>query len=60
MNVWVSLLDVELACSYVGYFVIGYYLYRYRLSEKACRLLYLAGALSLVLAAIVTLRTFGL
>lgn len=57
VNVWVSLLDVELACSYVGYFVIGYYLYRYRLSEKACRLLFLASALSLVLAAIISCVT---
>lgn len=54
VNVLVQLVDVEMACSYVGYFVLGYYLYRYRLSHVWQVRLYFAGGVSLVLAAVVS------
>lgn len=55
-NVLVQLLDVEMACSYVGYFVLGYYLYRYRLSHVWQVRVYFLGAVSLILAAMVSIR----
>ena len=55
-NVLMQLLDVELVCSYVGYFVLGYYLYRYRLSHVWQVRVYFLGAVSLVLAAIISIR----
>ncbi|MBR5248735.1 MAG: acyltransferase family protein, partial [Lachnospiraceae bacterium] len=55
-NVLVQLLDVEMACSYVGYFVLGYYLHRYRLSHVWQVRVYFLGAVSLILAAIISLR----
>lgn len=39
--------DVTLVCSYVGYFVLGYYLYRYPVSVKTRHILYLLGAVGL-------------
>ena len=55
-NVLVQLLDAEMVCSYVGYFVLGYYLYRYRLSHVWQVRIYFLGAVSLVLAAIISIR----
>ncbi len=55
-NILVQLLDVEMACSYVGYFVLGYYLYRYRLPHVWQVRVYFLGAVSLVLAAVISLR----
>lgn len=55
-NVLVQLLDVEMACSYVGYFVLGYYLYRFRLSHVWQARIYFLGAVSLVLAALISIR----
>lgn len=39
--------DVELVCSYVGYFVLGYYLYRYPPQKKVRLALYAGGAAGL-------------
>lgn len=39
--------NVELVCSYVGYFVLGYYLYRYPPQKKARLGLYAGGAAGL-------------
>ncbi|MCD7862260.1 MAG: acyltransferase family protein [Lachnospiraceae bacterium] len=50
----VGLLDVELVGGYVGYFLLGYYLYRYPLSVKKERLSYLLGAAGLVCAVVVS------
>ncbi len=55
-NVLVQLLDVEMVCSYVGYFVLGYYLYRYRLSHVWQVRAYFLAAVSLVLAAVISIR----
>lgn len=49
-----ELLDVEMVCSYVGYFILGYYLYRYPVSRKAKRIIYLLGVLGELLAAVVS------
>ena len=46
-----SQIDVELVCSYAGYFVLGYYLYRYPLRKKARCCLYAAGFMGLLGAA---------
>lgn len=40
--------NVEMVCSYVGYFVLGYYLYRYPLSKKAQKWVYAGGVLGLM------------
>ncbi|MCD7751211.1 MAG: acyltransferase family protein [Lachnospiraceae bacterium] len=48
------LLEVELMGGYVGYFILGYYLYRYPPSAQKSRLIYLLGALGLVCAAVVS------
>ena len=49
-----QLVDVEMACSYVAYFILGYYLYRYPVSEKKEKLIYLSGILGAVLAVAVS------
>ena len=47
-------LDVEMACSYVAYFVLGYYLHRYPVNEKQEILIYLAGGAGAVLAVVIS------
>ncbi|MBQ8230337.1 MAG: acyltransferase family protein [Lachnospiraceae bacterium] len=49
-----QLVDVEMACSYVAYFILGYYLYRYPVSEKKEKYIYLLGILGAVLAVVVS------
>ena len=49
-----QLIDVEMVCSYVAYFVLGYYLYRYPVSEKKEKIIYLSGILGAVLAVVVS------
>ncbi len=58
-NVLVQLLDVEMVCSYVGYFVLGYYLYHYGLVHVWQVRIYFLGAVSLVLAALISNRVSG-
>lgn len=36
-----DIMDIELACSYIGYFVLGYYLAYYQISEKWRRGIYI-------------------
>lgn len=38
--------QIQLICSYIGYFVLGYYLYNYKLSEKIEKFLYVLGPIS--------------
>ena len=40
--------NVDMVCSYIGYFILGYYLYKYPLAERKQRLTYLGGILGLV------------
>ncbi len=47
-------LDVEMVCSYVGYFILGYYLHRFVPSQRKRKLLYVLGILGLLLAPIVS------
>ncbi len=54
-NVLVQLVHVEMACSYVGYFVLGYYLYRYPFSHVWQVRLYFAGIVSLVCAPVISM-----
>lgn len=49
-----NLIDVEMACSYVAYFILGYYLYRYPVSEKQEKWIYLSGGAGAVLAVVVS------
>lgn len=49
----IRLLDVEMVCSYIGYFLLGYYLQRYPLSEKKQKKIYLAGILGAVSAIVI-------
>ena len=37
-----DLMKIEMVCSYIGYFVWGYYLTHIRISDKLCRLFYVA------------------
>lgn len=53
-QVLVDLVNVEMACSYVGYFILGYYLVKYPPSLKAEKMLYLGGILSLPLAVLIS------
>lgn len=46
----VGMLSVEMACGYVGYFVLGYYMASIRIPRKLHRWVYVAGATGLVLA----------
>lgn len=46
--------DIPLVCSYVGYFILGYYLYRYPLGKAGQFRLYCCGVLGLILAVIVS------
>lgn len=46
--------NVEAACSYAGYFIFGYYLYRYPPEKKARLRLYAGGAAGLLTAIIVS------
>lgn len=39
--------NVEMICSYVGYFVLGYYLFRYPLTKKQQHIVYAGGMLGL-------------
>ncbi len=55
-NVLVQLLDVEMVCSYVGYFVLGYYLHRYGLPHVWQVRGYFLGAVSLVPAVLISIR----
>ncbi|MCD8131725.1 MAG: acyltransferase family protein [Lachnospiraceae bacterium] len=50
----VGLVTVELAGSYVGYFILGYYLYRYPPSDRKTRVYYLLGIAGLVCAVAVS------
>lgn len=43
----VGMLQVEMACSYVGYFVLGYYLAHWGLNGKLHKWVYVAGAVGL-------------
>lgn len=54
LNVYVELINIEMVCSYVGYFILGYYLYRYPLSGVWRVRLYFAGGCGLLLAAAVS------
>ena len=40
--------NAEMICSYVGYFILGYYLYRYPLTKRALGLIYAGGVLGLL------------
>lgn len=40
--------DVEMVCSYIGYFILGYYLYRYSLTKKVQKWIYAGGILGLI------------
>ncbi len=40
--------DIEMVCSYVGYFVLGYYLYQYPPTKKVRQLIYAGGAVGLL------------
>lgn len=53
-KVLIELLDVQMVCSYVGYFVWGYYLYRYPPGKRSCRIWYVLGILGAFLAAAVS------
>ena len=53
-KVIVELLDVELVCSYVGYFVLGYYLERYPLSGNRKRFVCVMAPVSALLAVAVS------
>ncbi len=54
VKVLLDLFQVQLICSYAGYFLLGYYLYRYPLPVKWEKMLYAAGILSAFLAALVS------
>ncbi len=54
-TVLVELVHVEMACSYVGYFVLGYYLYRYPLSHVWQVRLYFMAGLSLLAAPVISI-----
>lgn len=40
--------DIEMACSYIGYFILGYYVVHYGIDKKLHKWLYLAGGLGAV------------
>lgn len=48
----IGLVDVEMACSYIGYFLLGYYLYRYPLSAKMQKYVYTGGVLGAIAAVV--------
>lgn len=48
IEVLVKLMEPELACSYVGYFILGYYLNRFPIKESMKRGLYFLGILSAI------------
>ena len=47
-----DLRNIQLVCSYVGYFIIGYYVVHIGLEKKVRKLLYCAGMISGILSAI--------
>ena len=55
-NAVVQLVEVEMACSYVGYFVLGYYLYRYPVRGIIRRILYICAVASAALSVFVSWR----
>ncbi|MBQ7955100.1 MAG: acyltransferase family protein [Lachnospiraceae bacterium] len=54
MDSALNLINVELAGSYVGYFVLGYYIYKFPPVKKIQNLIYLSGVAGAVLAAVVS------
>jgi len=59
LNTVVGKIPVELACSYVGYFVLGYYLNEYELTAKKEKWIYILGVMGLISAVgISTLQSF--
>ena len=46
--------DVEMICSYVSYFILGFYLYRYPISAKWEKRIYALGVLGAILAVAVS------
>ena len=48
------LVDVEMICSYVAYFILGYYLCRYPVSDRQEKALYLLGVLGAGCAVVVS------
>lgn len=44
----IRLVPLEMVCSYIGYFMLGYYLYRYPFSQKVQHRIYLAGILGAI------------
>lgn len=52
-------INVELACSYVGYFILGYYLQKYRPGKTERKRLYLLGGVGAICAMLVSAGVSG-
>lgn len=50
----INILSIEMVGSYVGYFILGYYIVNYSISRKFQKLIYLGGICSAVLCVIVS------
>lgn len=53
-KVILQFIDVQLIGSYVGYFLLGYYLYKYPVNVKIKKIIYALGVLGLVCAVVVS------
>ena len=54
-EVVLQFINVEMVCSYAGYFILGYYLRKYPPVQKQCRILYLLGIVGGIAAALVSI-----